>query len=550
MHKLGILCSQFPEMHETFVIRELNALKNGGIDLRVYSLKPCRDKVIHEDSKALMASTYYPGHFMAVFFQAAGTLFRQPLPSLQTLFWTLSNNLFPVSGFIKSAVAWWISLAMVETIRKDGITHLHAHWANYPTTSAVILSKLLGIPFSFTAHAFDIFVRNPSLKPKLHLAEKIITCTDFNRRYLAQLVPECSGKILLNYHGVNTQKFKPESRDQALKSTELPLLLSIGRLVEQKGYEDLLTAYGKLLQKGGRFRALIIGGGPLQKKLSTRIRQLGLEKIVEMKSGYSQAQIKGFMQSAYAFVLPCVVAKNNDRDGIPNVILEAMSMGLPTVSTTVSGVPEAVWDQRTGLLVHERDPEMLYQALDLLLRNPVYTSQLGARAREFAIDKFSEFVHMKRLTWEMKKILRIVADSAHDPEETDAPLSHSRYSTQRPNPRAIKVAHIIWSLEIGGAERAVQAIAEGLDPENFRSIVICLNQEGRLSAALKAKGIPVFALRKKGAVDIAMLFRLIRILKNEKIEILHAHLFGASLWGRLAGKIAGIPILIAHEHGM
>jgi glycosyltransferase involved in cell wall biosynthesis len=524
--KTAIVTSQFPEVHETFIIRELNALADGGFPMRIYSLKKCRDRIRHPEAQSLEGiTTTLAWDSPGVWLQAVVAFFHFPIRALKSLGWVIRYEHGSPMTFAKALTIWMQSLAIARHMKKDGIGHVHAHWATMPTTAAVVIARLLDIPFSFTAHAWDIFVKNPSLQRKVYLAKAVVTCTDFNRNALSEMCPREAGKIFLNYHGVHVAKFAANraSRDEA----ELPMFLSIGRYVEQKGYADMITAYQSLKTRGIKFRAIIVGEGPLRPEIESQIAAAGLENEVHLTKGMAQQELIELYRQAYAFVLPCVIAENGDRDGIPNVILEAMAAGLPIVSTTVSGVPEAVQNLQTGMAVPPHSPDELANALATLLHDATLTKEMGCRAGQLADEKFSDLTHLPNLVTLMRQIV--------SPQWRGARL---------------KVAQLIWSLDVGGAERVAVALAENLDRTKYQPMVICQNHEGHLAKQLKDIGVPVIALNKKPGLDFKMLRNLVRVLRQEDVDILHTHLFGASFWGRLAARIAGVRCVVVHEHGM
>ena len=573
---LGVVVSQFPEMHETFVVREVAALRDGGIPLRIYSLKRCRDRIVHPEAQALLGQAAClawddPLVWMAGF----GELAAHPLRGLAGLGWALRHHAWPPVTLAKALVVWVQALALARRMRRDGITHIHAHWATMPTTAAVIISRRLSIPFSFTAHAWDIFVRNPSLTAKIQLAERVITCTEYNRSHLAARCPEAAGKILLNYHGVDVATFQraggegrgtlearswklearessapfPVSSFQFPASDTRPLLLSVGRLVETKGYGILLEAYARLKAKGIAFRAVIVGQGPLRQALQRRLAALGLSDAVELRPAMSRDELRALYGQAFAFVLPSVVAPSGDRDGIPNVVLEAMAMGLPVVSTTVSGIPEAVQDRRTGLLVPPGDPNALARAVEVLLRRPRYAAVMGDQGRMWAETQFSGHQHMQRLVVQMRELL--MEARSWKPEAGTSPEGVPTSSFQLPaSRRPIRVMYIIWSLEVGGAERVVTSLAKGLDRTRFAPRVVCLNQPGALAAELAEAGIPVEALHKRPGLDLVALWRLVRLMRRERPGVVHTHLWGGNCWGRVAARLARVPVIVATEHSV
>ncbi|MBI4355951.1 MAG: glycosyltransferase [Candidatus Omnitrophica bacterium] len=518
---LGVVVSQFPELHETFITRELAALRDAGVVLRIYSLKRCRDRFIHAEAQTLLSCTVYlPWDQVRVWWRAAVELARHPWQAATTLGWTLRHHAWPPRTVAKALVVWVQAMALARQMRRDGVARLHAHWATMPATAAAIAARWLRLSWSFTAHAWDLFVPNPSLAAKVRLADRVLTCTAYNRAHLARICPDAQDKMLLNYHGVDLARF---TRAPAAASAGAPLLLSIGRLVETKGFDTLLEAYHRLRRRGVAFRAVIIGEGPGHRRLQRQIEAFGLADSVELRPVAGQEALRQWYADAFAFVLPCAVARNGDRDGIPNVILEAMAMGKPVISTTISGVPEAVQDQHTGLLVPPARPDLLADVLAWLLERPQLAQVMGQEGRRWVERHFDDRIHAQRLVTHMKALCE---------------------------PRPRKVMYLIWSLEVGGAERVVVSLAQGLDRRRFTPLVVCLNQAGRLAELLRRQGVEVVALHKRPGIDLVLLWRLTRLMRRTRPAIVHTHLWGANFWGRWAARLAAVPIIIAHEHGM
>lgn len=538
---LGVLVSQFPELHETFVIRELASLRDGGIPLRIYSLKRCRDEIIHDEAKSLLPITVYVAwDDPAVWLAGLGQFLRHPVKGLRALGWVLRHHVWPPAELAKALVIWVQSMAMAGRVRAEGITHLHAHWATMPTTAAVLLSGWHGMPFSMTAHAWDIFVRNPTLAAKVRLASRVITCTEYNQHHLQAFCPEAREKIILNYHGVDIAKFKRPPAAWDDEGPHTPVFLSVGRLVDTKGYPVLIEAYAHLRRKHPEFRAVIVGQGPLRAEVEAAILRHGLQDVVDVRPAMGQDELRKLYAGAAALVVPSVVAPNGDRDGIPNVILEGMAMGVPVVSTTVSGIPEAVQDRRTGLLVPPGDAKALAHGLEIILRRPHLAHVMGNQGRMWVETQFRSSEHMQRLIVQMNELLRREAgDTRHD-------VHVSRLMSPVPK----KVMYVIWSLEIGGAERVVAHLAKGLDRTKYAPMVVCLNHPGALAAELAEAGVPVIALHKRGGLDLGLLDRLTQLMREHRPAVVHTHLWGAGLWGRMAAQRAGVPVIIAHEHGM
>jgi len=380
--RICFVLSQFPETHETFILRELVALDRAGIDFFILSLKKCKDRVVHPEARAFLTRTHY--------------FDRTALGAVRREF--LDGPFRAVAGLVRSSalcarssspartiLAWPFSLWCARMARRLEATALHAHWATMPTTVAMEASALAGLPFSFTAHAWDIFAGDDLLALKLGRAAFAITCTAYNSRVLERLSPSRGARIHLAYHGLECAQL-----DVKRVGGEKGLLrvLSIGRLVEQKGFEFLIDALRIFKEGGRRAKTVIVGDGPLREKLARQVSRHGLTRDITFAGTVSFEQIKEYFRRSDLFVLPCVVAQNNDRDGLPNVILEAMAAGLPVVSTGVSGIPEAVDDDVTGLLVPDRDAKALADALVRLADDPALRRKLGRAGKRAVAEKF------------------------------------------------------------------------------------------------------------------------------------------------------------------
>lgn len=262
------------------------------------------------------------------------------------------------------------------------VDHLHAHFCHGATTMAMFTSGLTGTPFSFTAHAKDIYL--PELNPrdllqiKMRRAQFVVTCTNANRFHLEGLCSNCASVSTI-YHGVNIEQFSP----MPVVESDVPLILSVGRFVEKKGFPFLIEACRLLKQRGQSFRCRIVGDPAEQ---SERVHQLvyeyDLSNEISIEKGMTQDQLCSIYAEATVFTLPCHVVDSGDRDGIPNVIAESMAMGVPVVSTRVSGIPELITDKEDGVLVEQRNPKALADALEQLLVDPKLRNRLGEAARE------------------------------------------------------------------------------------------------------------------------------------------------------------------------
>jgi glycosyltransferase involved in cell wall biosynthesis len=256
--------------------------------------------------------------------------------------------------------------------------------------------QLRGVPYTFTAHARDIYVDTPPqlLRAEMERAAAVVTVSEYNRGYLSRQLAgsTANGKVRCIYNGLDFHQFTfDRSRPP---DAGPPVILSVGRLIEKKGLGDVLAAAEILRRRGRSFRVEIIGAGPLKPALEAQVQRLALQDQVAFLGAQPQEAVRLAYQRATIFALPCVVTADGDRDGIPTVLLEAMASGVPVVSTSVSGIPEVIQSGHNGLLVAPHDPTMLADALGLLLADADLRDRLARAARStieahFAIERNS-----------------------------------------------------------------------------------------------------------------------------------------------------------------
>jgi len=279
---------------------------------------------------------------------------------------------------------------LADLLFDEPVAHLHAHLASAPASVTMLAHHLTGIPYTFTAHAKDIyFDAQPALmRAKMMHAKGVVTVSEYNRRHLISLLePAARNKVLCVYNGADLSQYK--YRPSGEKRTGFPVVLSVARLIEKKGLGDLICACHILRQRGRAFRVEIIGKGPLRRALEARATELGIRDRVKFLGPQPQEFVRQAYERAAIFALPCVVTAGGDRDGIPTVLLEAMASGVPVVSTTVSGIPELVESGCDGLLVPPGNPAMLADALDQILLDPNLGANLARAGRAKVSQRFS-----------------------------------------------------------------------------------------------------------------------------------------------------------------
>jgi len=385
--RLGMILKGYPRISESFISTEILLLESLGIPIEIYSLREPREDFSHDHIKEIRASATYLPEYV--------------LPHLQVLLRSniaLRKLLGPhysrcMAGAVRRAwerkklatLRHFLQAGHLAAIRlmHDPVTHLHAHFCHTPTSVALFASELTGLPFSFTAHAKDIYISEPDqLVRKIRKARFVVTCTRYNAQYLEDLARSagCDTPLHVVYHGIDLSFF-------TFAPTPHPdppyHILSIGRLVPKKGYDTLLRSLKLLDRAGLDFQFTHIGDGEMHHRIARMTRDLDLTHRVNLLGTLPHAKIINHYRRAHCFALACKVAPNGDRDGIPNVLIEAMAAGVPTVATKVSAIPELVEDGVTGVLVQPDDHVGMAAAItDILLHPEKYKRHITlARAR-------------------------------------------------------------------------------------------------------------------------------------------------------------------------
>lgn len=391
--RIGFLVKTYPRLSETFILNEILGLEQLGWDLHIYSLKRPVDEPVHPD----VASVKAPVSYMPALLAASS--YREPLQILMDHMHLLFTR--PVR-YASAFKRYFVDTAetrvkeflqagcLAVSLERKNITHLHAHFANTPTAVAEIVHWLTGIPFSFTAHAKDIYTSHAvDLTRRIRAATSVLTCTGFNESHLRALAGE-GASIHLAYHGIDTKRFAAIVRDSPGNTAgEVPMVLSVGRFCEKKGLDDLIRACAILRDWKIKFRCVLVGYGPLEGQLKELRHALGLESLVEMPGRLAQPQVIEQYRRASVFALPCKVTDQGDRDGIPNVLFEAMAAGVPVVTTSVSGITELVVERETGWLVEPRNPAMLAESIEYVLAHPDKAVQLAKNAKLCVLQRFN-----------------------------------------------------------------------------------------------------------------------------------------------------------------
>jgi len=404
---LGMILKGYPRISETFISNEILLLEKLGFPIHLFSMREPRENFTHESVTRIRANVDY----------LPETLLR-PLPRLIYHNFLLALQKPAVyARALKIAAQRFIRTRKSATIKHlfqagylvhhllpgRTITHLHAHFAHSPTSVAMFTSVLSGLPFSFTAHAKDIYTSDPrQLREKLALARFVITCTGYNRRHLSQLYDGEPDSIFHVYHGIDTGLFSVHQETHQVPAKPYQIL-TVARLTAKKGLPTVYRALKELQARGIPFEHILIGDGEDRQKVLALIKGLDLNTHTRWLGTQPHDVVLDHYRQAHLFVLGCEVAANGDRDGIPNVLLESMAMGVPVVATAVSAIPELVETEKTGLLVPPGQPKQLAEAMIRLLTDRALRTRVISAARQRVMQDFDNRVLVKQLADIFKK---------------------------------------------------------------------------------------------------------------------------------------------------
>ena len=394
---VAYIIGTYPLLTTTFIDREIELLRRDGLDVMVISLRRPHGR-LSPAQQPLVGDVHYvlPVTVTALLRSQLGFLVSKPVTLLRTLTYLVSRPHRSVRSRLRTVLHFGEGVHVAHLLRGNpDLRHLHAHFVDRAATVALVAGRLLGLPFSATAHANDIYV-NPVLLPeKLSRAEFVVTCTEYNAAHLASIgASRPDREIVCIHHGLDLERYEPQLRK---RRAEKPVILAVGQLKEKKGFSDLVEACHTLRHQGYDFACRIVGDGPLRAELEAQIRRHSLENTVILCGALGHDEVLEHYRAATVFALPCITAADGDRDGIPNVIIEAMAMELPVISTLHSGIPEAVRDGWTGVLVAPQDPPSLTIALARLLDDPDTCKRMGRRGRQVVAEKFDVATNAKAL---------------------------------------------------------------------------------------------------------------------------------------------------------
>lgn len=383
---LAYLFERFPSFTQTFCAREVEALTKQGLTFPVWSVRQVADEPQQHFDRGLYERTQYLPDVEKMAKRWWHPFAHQARGGRKKLL----ERWGPKGDRNRAYEAIWLG----KKLRAQGVRHVHVHFSGLAARTAFWVKQFAGIPYSITAHANDFFVDHEGA----HLAELfaeakfVATVSDYSKHELEAAFPVLHGKIHRVYNGIDIDRFRPSAKRVKL---EPPVIFSIGRLIEKKGFTDLIRACALL--RALDFRCLIAGEGPLHSELTRQIRQEGLENKVFLVGAISEELVIEQLAESEIFCLACRTETTGGKDNLPTVIMEAMAAGLPVVSSRLAGVPEMVEDGQTGFLVPEQAPDQLAAALEKLLLEPQLRRSLGQTGQHLAESRFSSAITSSQL---------------------------------------------------------------------------------------------------------------------------------------------------------
>jgi colanic acid/amylovoran biosynthesis glycosyltransferase len=391
--RIAYVVSRFPDPSETFVLRELNAVeRRDGVDVELFVLFPPKDPFVHPEAERWVGRAQRASPAAA----AIGTLWwlaRRPLRMTRALVDVVAGHWRKPERLLRALIACTAAAAHARTMRRQQIDHIHAHFATYPALAAWLAGRLIDVPYSFTAHAHDIYIDQLHLGTLVREAQAVAVISEFNRSFLEPYGAGSTTPVHLVRCGVipTAYAFRP----RALPADGPLRAICVATLNELKGHAVLLDA----LAMGGaeleRIQLDLVGSGPLEASLRAQVARLGLERRVHFHGTRSEDEVAELLDAADLFVLASVVASSGQMDGIPVALMEALAAGLPVIASRLSGIPELVRDGETGLLARPGDGVDLADAFRRLLADPAGAATRARAGRrlieaEFDIERSAE----------------------------------------------------------------------------------------------------------------------------------------------------------------
>jgi colanic acid/amylovoran biosynthesis glycosyltransferase len=393
LKKVMYVVSRFPSLTTTFTAYEMSTVQQAGVDVHVATVWSSE-----EDNEPQTVEKQFIEKICDLrlgnpdlWLRSIQQILLKP-QILILIFQLFVGHLISIYALLKLLVSLPKGLYLGYWVKEHGFQHIHAHFLSSPATVALIASGVSGVPYTVTIHAFDIFAttpyeRNASIPLKCEKAAACIVISKFNLDYMRKTWPKMGGRFELIYNGIDVDMFTNDT-EHITDPNEFHIL-SNGRLVYKKGYTFLLEAVAKLRKQDRNVKLQIIGGGPLERELRELANRLEIKEHVTFTGKMLQEEVIHQYRASDLFVLACAISRDGDMDGLPVVLVEALAMKIPTVSTQVSGVPEIVQDKVTGLCVPPHDSQALADAMAYMIDHPEEASKMARAGHQVVAKQFN-----------------------------------------------------------------------------------------------------------------------------------------------------------------
>ena len=393
MRSIVYVTTTFPTL-AWFLENEVYRLQQRGYRIQVITLRQVSDQY-QPEHESLVRITRPMGSPLAIqgWLALLEWLVRRPhvlIPEVARILWASRSSGYALAGHLGYLPA---AARIAKVVEREQIDQVHGAWAHFPATAAYLAARLTGRPFSMAGHAgADLYRTQAFLAHKVRAARFVTACVRESAEMLRRLGGPTS-RVEWIYHGVDLTRFDGRGRARAPEA----LLVTVGRLAAPKGYDVAIRALGILKGRGLTPRMVMAGDGPERGALTELARELGVGDQIEMLGAVTHDVVLPLYRSAWALVMPCVVLPNGRRDGIPNVVVEAMAMGVPCVGSRAAGLEEIIVHGENGMLSEPGNPASLADAMEAVLTHPERIEPMGARARSRVIEEFDTDRNIERL---------------------------------------------------------------------------------------------------------------------------------------------------------